>query len=395
MSSAWSGGGLIPPPPGVTPNFVNPPDQLTTNIAVHTVFLTFSTFAVVVRLYTRIIISRMKLGTDDYLAIFGYLSTVAFSVLLFKAYALGIGRHLWDVPPPWFVPALKWQTISSWVYITAGTLVKLSILFLYLRVFSLEQKTRILVISAIVVLTLTNFGFLLGDVFFCIPVAKAWNAALPGHCTSPAALAWFTGVWSVVVDIFILAVPIPLVWNLNIGSGRRIRLASVFGLGIFAVVASIVRLGMTSFLQSSADATYNISKVALWAVIEINVGLMCSCLLLLPGFLRHHLPESTKSFIRSFIITRSKNKSNPNSSQLGGWPGYMHRVSSDSQNLVAIKGGNHIVQTNTFTLESVRVDRKGHTGEVPSTFNTQAGSCSYVRETTRTGSHLREEWARN
>jgi hypothetical protein len=65
MSAAWSGGGLIPPPPGVTSNFVDPSDQIMKNIVVHTVFLTLSTFAIVIRIYTRMRISRVKLGIDD------------------------------------------------------------------------------------------------------------------------------------------------------------------------------------------------------------------------------------------------------------------------------------------------------------------------------------------
>lgn len=64
MSSQWSQG-LVPPPDGVQANFIDPPNQLDTNIAVHASFLTVSTFAVVMRVYTRIQISGVKLGVDD------------------------------------------------------------------------------------------------------------------------------------------------------------------------------------------------------------------------------------------------------------------------------------------------------------------------------------------
>ena len=30
---------------------------------------------------------------------------------------------------------------------------------------------------------------------------------------------------------------------------------------------------------------------------EVDVGIICSCLMLLPAFLKHHLPESCKSFL--------------------------------------------------------------------------------------------------
>lgn len=63
MASQWLGS--IPPPPGVEPNFIDPYDHMTENIALHTVLLTLTTLAVGMRLYTRLRITKAKLGVDD------------------------------------------------------------------------------------------------------------------------------------------------------------------------------------------------------------------------------------------------------------------------------------------------------------------------------------------
>jgi hypothetical protein len=63
MATSWLG--VIPPPPGIEPNFQDPPNQLHANIAVHTVFLTLTTLSVAVRLYTRTVITKAAIGADD------------------------------------------------------------------------------------------------------------------------------------------------------------------------------------------------------------------------------------------------------------------------------------------------------------------------------------------
>lgn len=64
MSSQWSQG-TVPAPPGVVPNLIDPPDQLDKNIAVHSVFLTLSTLALIMRSYTRLFVNRLAFGIDD------------------------------------------------------------------------------------------------------------------------------------------------------------------------------------------------------------------------------------------------------------------------------------------------------------------------------------------
>lgn len=82
MASQW--GGSIPPPPGVEVNLVDPPSQLPNNIALHTVCLTLATTLVAIRVYTRLGITKARLGLDD--------CKLAFSG----------GRELHVVPNVWY-----------------------------------------------------------------------------------------------------------------------------------------------------------------------------------------------------------------------------------------------------------------------------------------------------
>jgi hypothetical protein len=126
----------------------------------------------------------------------------------------------------------QFQTISSWVYLISATLVKLSLLFLYRTLFGATNYTRYAITGAIIVCTLLNFGLLIGIVLFCIPVQKAWNSMLDGHCSDPAVLSYFTGASNVFFDLYVLLVPVPLVWSLQMNKKRKVGVAAVFGIGI-------------------------------------------------------------------------------------------------------------------------------------------------------------------
>ncbi|KAI0879953.1 uncharacterized protein GGS22DRAFT_101847 [Annulohypoxylon maeteangense] len=354
MSSQWSQG-VVPPPAGVEPNFINPENQMAGNIVIHTIFLTLSTLSVIMRIYTRLYVSRVTLGVDDYLCLLAYAATATYSGLLLTCFHWGIGRHIWDEPAIWLIPALKFQTIAAQIYFVATTVIKLSLLFLYRRIFNLQKTAKWFVNGGIVLVTLMGVSILLAIIFFCFPVEKAWNNSIPGHCSSPAPVSYLSGAWNAFVDIYVLILPIPLLWGLNMGPKRKIRLGAVFGIGIFGCAASLVRLGMTPLLQSDLDSTYNIAKVSVWATLEINVGLICSCLMLLPAFLRHHLPESAKSYFRSITFSKGSGSAKASTGPSQKWGGvYQHKVSSDSQNLVTFGEENKILRTNTFTMETVR-----------------------------------------
>lgn len=126
----------------------------------------------------------------------------------------------------------QWETIASWIYFVTATYIKLGFLFFYRRIFSPDATAKVLVNGGIVVSSLVGLGLFIGIVFFCLPIGKAWNNALSGHCANPVVLAWLSGAWNALVDIYVLILPIPFIWKLNMAPKRKRRLIAVFGVGI-------------------------------------------------------------------------------------------------------------------------------------------------------------------
>ncbi|MCJ1454859.1 hypothetical protein MMC28_005212 [Mycoblastus sanguinarius] len=101
MSHPYTAGrivGSLPPPPGQTANFVDPPNHDAEMIALHTTCLILITLFVGMRLYCRAVVLR-QFGWDDAFCVAGWMLSVAYSAITLKiAMTLGLGRHLWDVP---------------------------------------------------------------------------------------------------------------------------------------------------------------------------------------------------------------------------------------------------------------------------------------------------------
>jgi hypothetical protein len=68
-------------------------------------------------------------------------------------------------------------------------------------------------------------------IFACTPVAKSWNGALSGHCTNRAARFYAYVALNFATDMLILAIPIPLINDLNIPRRQKYGLISVFLIG--------------------------------------------------------------------------------------------------------------------------------------------------------------------
>lgn len=89
-------------------------------------------------------------------------------------------------------------------------------------------------------------------------------------------------VFNVIIDFVILALPIPMIWNLQRAWQDKLALNGVFALGIFVCFASIYRI-VVLFWINPADNTYTVYQATLWTHIEPSIGLICACLPIIRG----------------------------------------------------------------------------------------------------------------
>lgn len=77
--------------------------------------------------------------------------------------------------------------------------------------------------------------FSLFTIFYCTPVSytwEGWTGEVQGRCLNYNLFAWIQTSINIVLDTFILLMPLPLLWRLNMGRRKRILLMCMFSVGI-------------------------------------------------------------------------------------------------------------------------------------------------------------------
>ncbi|MCJ1261297.1 hypothetical protein MMC22_001161 [Lobaria immixta] len=165
------------------------------------------------------------------------------------------------------------------------------------------------------------FGFAFLCVFYIaytaisiayIFVCTASNFQKVKYCLDYSRILYAQGSLNVATDLFILCLPIKTIWNLQISQKRKVWVFVILMTGSVACIVSIVRLILASLYQESPDVTWTAAKTSIMTAIEINVGIICSCLPAFSALYRHYrLKRFHTSNLRSSgtqILRRIKNK---------------------------------------------------------------------------------------
>ena len=116
------------------------------------------------------------------------------------------------------------------VYNPAVVAIKSSILLLYRRLFPGRHFHIILWCVGGFVLSY-SIAQCLVEVFECSPVNSLWNPQVKGECIDLSSELIASSVLNVVTDVFLLVLPLPILWRLQISMKRKLELIGIFLLG--------------------------------------------------------------------------------------------------------------------------------------------------------------------
>lgn len=112
-----------------------------------------------------------------------------------------------------------------------ATFTRSSILFFYRRIFVSQVFLGIVWIVLGMVL-----GFFIGcsvaAVFGCQPVSYYWNSDQDGHCMNEILFYRLNGIINLSLDLLVLILPLPLLWQLQMYTRKKIALSLIFSLGL-------------------------------------------------------------------------------------------------------------------------------------------------------------------
>ena len=222
------------PPIGYASNFNSHEHLASTIVSITTITSGLAFLMLAARLYSTFRITRTS-GLDDYTCVLAFLFSMANTGLVI--HSRHYARHIWDIPLDDF------NTITSYVKIILAEIVvgifgwlfsKLSILLLLFRLFSPNRLTRYLLFVGIGwALTIAVITLVLAGAMCAPRHGESFdNLALSSRCSHQTTWAVVQSVLILILDFYILYIPIPRIWRLQLSLKRKIGVLSIFMTGI-------------------------------------------------------------------------------------------------------------------------------------------------------------------
>ncbi|CAN8106570.1 unnamed protein product [Discula destructiva] len=195
----------------------------------------------------------------------------------------GAGRHVWSLTAVEVIHVSRFVFFNSIISLLGIWAAKVSIILLYARIFSTNDKIfRRCLYGAFITTTLVNVTIISLILASCRPVSFFWEKAGgegEGACIDISAGSIASATFNVAVDSFLLILPVPKIMKLQMPLRRRLTVVAVFLLGGVACALGMVRLYLVATTEEpQLDFTWFLGPVSLFWALDPALVVMASCM---------------------------------------------------------------------------------------------------------------------
>ncbi len=187
------------------------------------------------------------------------------------------------------------------LYFASPVFIKLALLVLYRRI-NPTKPFRWCVYAVGILIVVPNI------ILACLALWDSGCNPKTSDGTCLVAISIAQAVLNISSDLVLMAMPLPTVASLTMPVRQKMAIYAIFILASgyvctlrlgrplakmgenSAVITSIARFVYVLALRNNPDVTWAQGKVSTWSIVEVNIGIMCNCLLLLRPFVRRYLP---------------------------------------------------------------------------------------------------------
>lgn len=170
--------------------------------------------------------------------------------------------------------------------------------------------------AILIVITCAYVALTCAKAFRCHPVSVAWQVAPSGtaKCIDIVIIHLASTPVNVQTDLVIMLLPVPVLTGLQLPRRQKIMLILTFTLATFDVIVCVIRIAfleqallrtaVENRIQGSPtpvdpDITSSESLAFMWSAVEVNIGIICACILALK-------PLVVRAFPHIFEVPRRK-----------------------------------------------------------------------------------------
>lgn len=198
--------------------------------------LSLSVSAVLARLLFKLFWAEgsRAVNVDDILIVLAICVGIPSTILsILRLTGHGMGRDIWTLSPDDITQFGFWLYVLQILYAAGLTLIKLSLLFFYMRIFS-AANIQMVIWAAMGLNAAFGLTFVFTAIFACSPIEYfwlSWDGEHEGTCVSINGVAWAQGGLSILLDIGMLAIPFSQLRTLKLHWKKKVGVGFMFCIG--------------------------------------------------------------------------------------------------------------------------------------------------------------------
>ncbi|OQD89751.1 hypothetical protein PENANT_c002G07823 [Penicillium antarcticum] len=203
----------------------------------------------------------------------------------------GFGRHVWNINPNDTATVIMYDYLAQTFGIAGGTLGRIAFTVFIVGLLGTKKTYRVILWVLVGLQIVTNVMFIIILFAQCPGHASAiWSQDGNGKCWDvrvQAYYGYYQGAFNSATDLYLAVFSTYVFWNLNLKLQVKLGLVTLLGLGLFAMVASIIKTVQTQILAHADDdpttATINLDR---WLYIETYLVIITASIPCIRSFLR-------------------------------------------------------------------------------------------------------------
>ncbi|KAJ1325420.1 alpha-methylacyl-CoA racemase [Microdochium nivale] len=239
----------------------------------------YATYAIglvasIVRLYSRGFVQKTW-GLDDYFAVAVVIVNVGQLAVLQMLLNINCGLPMAIECSFQAEPLFRIALLEEIVLYTVHFIIKMTFLTFYLRLSPQLWFLRA-TYGGIAFNLVIYLGSMLITLLQCTPFdAIAHPMLYPDRdCLSQFVVMLIPPVLNIVMDVYILALPIGIIVRLNMSLRRRVGVLVIVSSGLASLIVACIRIPLVFRLTSSPDTSYELGKMIIAAALEIQFAVV-------------------------------------------------------------------------------------------------------------------------
>lgn len=178
--------------------------------------------------------AKLDFGMDDWFTLLAIVSGVPDTVI--NACGVtnnGLGRDIWTLRPFEITRFSRYFFIMEILYFAEVCMLKMALLFFYMRIFP-SGNVRRLLWGTVAFNLLFGVCFVVLAIFQCTPIKHywvMWDGEHQGRCLNINGIAWSNAAISITLDGWMLAIPLWQLKALNLDWKRKVGVGMMFCVG--------------------------------------------------------------------------------------------------------------------------------------------------------------------